>query len=283
MAPTNNLPPASAVLRRALLVWGLGHIALGDRRGWLLALAQPLAIGGLIAFAALLIDGTRWMLVLPALLLLLVCWLGQAVNAHRTAIARGATPGGELQIALFLPLVVAAVSSFWLLGGTYGAPATVLRSYVDAWVADRPDTAVALFARPVAPGDVAVRWLIDEAYLRQRVAEAAVRFGSTSGIDPELPFNSLRFSELPSTAPDMALVNIEIVRRQRVETVLLGFIPTAAQQTVVVEQLGTVRLRALPAPGLPWLPAVRTGARIWRIDGVDIGDLLAMEHPGNIP
>lgn len=258
------------MLRRALLLWGLGHLALGDRRGLLLAIAHPLAVAGMLVLAALLIDGTRWMLVFPALLLFLVIWLGQALNAHRRAVALGAEPGGELQVALFLPVVVAIVTAFWLVGGSHGGSATTLREYVSAWEDGRPDVAAGLFAAPVDPAALAAGWTEEEAYLRRRVTEAAALYGATSGIDPDQPFNSLRFIELPATTPDGALVEVEIVRRQRVETVLLGFIPTATQETVVVEELGTIRLRSLPAPSPVWLPSVRTGARVWRIEAVDL-------------
>jgi hypothetical protein len=264
------LPPAASVLRRALLLWGLGHLAIGDRRGWLLVMAHPLAAVGLLAFAALLIDGTRWMLVFPALLLFLAIWLGQALSVHRQAVALGARPGGELQIALFLPVVLTLVSTFWLVGGSAGSPATTLRRYVSAWENGRTEVAVELFTGPAAAADLASQWLLQEGYLRQRVAEAAARFGPTSGIDPDQPFNSLRFSELPATSSDSALVDVEIVRRQRVETVLLGFIPTATQMTVVVEELGTIRLRALPDDPPSWLSGVRSGARVWLIEAVDL-------------
>lgn len=268
--PASRPLAASAVLRRSLLLWGLGHIALGDRRGWLLVIAHPLGVLTLAVLALLLIEGTRWMLVFPALLLLLVVWFGQAFNAYRTAVALGAQPGGELQVALFLPVVLLLVTAFWLLGGSAGSPATTLRAYVSAWEDGRGDGAAMLFAAPTDPTTLVTRWAAENAYLRQHVAVAAATYGAQSGIDPAQPFNSLRFSEAVPTTGEMAVVTVELVRRQRVETVLLGFIPTATQQTVVVEELGTVRLRALPveAPGgLEWL---RTGSRVWRIDSVDI-------------
>ncbi len=268
------IPPAATVLRRALLLWGLGHLAIGDRRGWLLVIAHPLAIAGLLLFAAVLIDGTRWMLVFPALVVVLVIWLGQALNAQRRAVAMGAAPGGELQVALFLPLVGVLVTGFWLVGGGDGAPATTLRQYVSAWEDGRPDIAARLFATPVDPASLAAGWTDEESYLRRRVTEAATLYGATSGIDPDQPFNSLRFTELPATSADSSLVDVEIVRRQRVETVLLGFIPTATQETVVVEELGTIRLMSLPAAAPPWLPSISTGARVWRIETVDLSTQL---------
>ena len=39
---------------------------LGDRRGWLLLIAQPIAIVAVAVLAATLIDGTRWLVVFAA-------------------------------------------------------------------------------------------------------------------------------------------------------------------------------------------------------------------------
>ena len=270
MTTESRLPSGASVLRRALFVWGLGHLAIGDRRGWLLLIAQPLAIAGLIVFAAVLIEGTRWMLVFPALLLLLVAWLGQALGAYRMAIGRGAASGGELQVVGFLPLAALAVTVFWLVGGSLGAPATTLLRYVTAWEDDQPQDAVGLFVEPVSAAQIHAVWVVQTAYLEQQVTAAAVQYGPLSGIDPDQPFNSLRFTEEPSTAADLSTVAIELIRRQRVENMLLGFIPVATQETVVVEQLGTVYLRALPDQPPAWLAGVNTGARIWLIDRIDM-------------
>ena len=268
MTATSTLPTGASVLRRSLVVWGLGQLAIGDRRGWLLLLAQPLAIAGLIVFAAVLIEGTRWMVVFPALLLLLVAWLGQALAAYRQAVARGAKPGGELQVVGFLPVAVVAVTVFWLVGGSLGAPATTLGRYVAAWENNDAAKAVDLFATPMSTAEIEAMWVVQTAYLEKQVTAAFIEYGPLSGIDPEEPFNSLRFTEEPSTSADVSSVAVELVRRQRVESLLLGFIPTATQETVVVEQLGTIDLKALPDTPPPWLAGIRTGASVWLIDTI---------------
>jgi hypothetical protein len=247
----STLPPAATVLRRSLFFWGLGQLAIGDRRGWLLLIAQPLAIAGLFVFAAVLIQGTRWMVVFPALLVVLLVWLGQALAAYRQAVARGAVPGGELQVVGFLPLAVVAVTAFWLVGGSLGAPATTLGRYVSAWEHGDSEEATELFTTPMTTAEIDAMWVAQTAYLDQ-------------------PFNSLRFTEEPSTSPDVSTVAVEIVRRQRVETTLLGFIPTATQETVVVEQVGSIDLRALPDTPPSWLSGVNTGARVWLIETVGL-------------
>ena len=268
MTTQSTLPSAASVLRRSLVLWGLGQLAIGDRRGWLLLLAQPLAIAGLFVLTALLIEGTRWMVVFPALLLLLVAWLGQALAAYRQAVARGAKPGGELQVVGFLPVAVVAVTVFWLVGGSLGAPATTLGRYVAAWESNDAAKAADLFATPMSTAEIEAMWVVQTAYLEKQVTAAFIEYGPLSGIDPEEPFNSLRFTEEASTSADVSSVAVELVRRQRVESLLLGFIPTATQETVVVEQLGTIDLKALPDTPPPWLAGIRTGASVWLIDTI---------------
>lgn len=264
-----SVPPASAVLRRALIVWGLGHVSLGDRRGWLLAALQPLAIAGVVLLAAALIDSTRWILIFPALTLLIVIWLGQAIHAHQRAIAAGAAGGGELQITFALPVILVVVTAFWLFGGDYASPAATLQAYVSAWHADRAGEAAALFAEPPAEASLTAAWQAHSDHLGRRVAETAAVHGPMSGLDPDDPFGGLRFVEVSEQATaDTTVVAIDIVRRQRVEATLFGLIPTATQETVLVERAGLVYLRAVPASLPAWLPAGRPPPRLWRIEQV---------------
>jgi hypothetical protein len=221
---------AAGVLRRSLIVWGWGHIALGDRRGWLLVLLQPLAIAGLAFAAWQLIDGTRWLAVFLPLVALLVFWVGQAVHAHRRALAVGAAPGGELQLAWFLPVVLALVSAFWLIGGRHGSPASAVEAYMTAWQSDRPDLAVAFYGDNAPDAAVVVQlWREQRAWLTSQIDAARATYGPTSGLDPARPFSSLRVSQTGSTS-----FIVELVRAETYQTTILGFIPTAGQRTVVI-------------------------------------------------
>ena len=110
--------------------------------------------------------------------------------------------------------------------------------------------------------EIDAMWAAQTEYLEQQVLAAYAEYGPLSGIDPEQPFNSLRFTEQEPTAADVSTVAVEIVRRQRVESLLLGFIPTATQETVVVEQIGTIDLRSLPDPPPTWLAGLNSGARV---------------------
>ncbi len=264
------MPRASVVLRRALLVWGAGHAALGDRRAWLLAPLQVVAVVALVVATAQLIETTRWLVVLLGLVGLIVAWLGQALDAHRRAVAAGAAPGGELQLAAALPLLVVLVGGFWLVGGDLGSPAATLQRYVSAWQNDRPDEAVGLLAEPPDAAALDVEWQAHRERLRLLVGAAATRYGSQSGLDARLPFNSLRFEDVSaSPASSQAVVRVDLVRRERYETQLFGLIPTAAQRTVLVQPLGEVRLHAAQAPPAAWLPGwLVAPARVWLIDEV---------------
>jgi hypothetical protein len=266
------MPSAASVLRRALLIWGAGHLALGERRGWLLVMAQPVAILALALSAALLIETTRWLVVLLLLALVLVVWLLQALDAHRRAQLAGGAPGGEMQVAALLPLAVVLLGGFWLVGGDLGSPAATLQRYVSAWQSDRPENAVALLAEPPDPTALGADWQSQREQLRLLVAGAAARYGAQSGLDAGVPFNSLRFEEVPlSRAGGRTIVNVDLVRRERYETELFGLIPTAAQRTVLVQRLGNVHLAARPAPSPEWLPSwLVAPARIWLIEDVSL-------------
>ncbi|MEA2676495.1 MAG: hypothetical protein QOJ81_636 [Chloroflexota bacterium] len=246
---------AAGILRRSLLIWGWGHISLGDRRGWLLVLLQPLAITGLLFVASQLIEGTRWLAVFLPLVALLVFWIGQAVNAHRRALAKGAAPGGELQLALFLPVVLAAISAFWLVGGRHSSPASAVEGYMAAWQAGRPDIAVGLFGASGPPqADVAAFWEDERAFLVTTIDHGRATYGPSSGLDPARPFSSLRVTQTGPTT-----FTVELVRSESYQTTLLGFIPTAGQRTVVIAPLMTLAVVEQASAGA-WLKS-----STWRI------------------
>jgi hypothetical protein len=248
---------AAGVLRRSLLIWGWGHIALGDRRGWLLVLLQPIALAGVLVAAWQLLDGTRWLAVFLPLVALLVFWVGQAVHAHQRALALGAAPGGELQLAWFLPAVLAVVSAFWLVGGRHGSPASAVEAYMTAWQSDRPDVAIALYGSGApATADVAQLWLEERAWLTSQIEQSRATYGAASGLDPARPFSSLRVTQ---SGPTHFVV--ELVRSESYQTTILGFIPTAGQRTVVIAPMLDIVVTEEPEAG--YLPST-----VWRIDTV---------------
>ena len=228
---------------------------------------QALAIGGLALATWQLIDGTGWLVAFVPLVALLVFWVGQAVHAHRRAIALGGAPGGELQLALFLPFAFAVLTSFWLIGGRHGSAASTVEAYMDAWMAGRPDAAAGLLSNTDVDTAALQRyWDGLSIELTSTVSAGRTKYGSGSGLDPARPFNSLRVTQIPSVGSGRASFRIEIVRSERFETTLLGFIPTAGQRTIVVEALAQITLIEEPVTsgwlaGSAWRVAV-----IWSSD-----------------
>lgn len=221
--------------------------------------------------AVQLIDGTRWLIVLPPLAALLVVWLAQAIHAYRRAVDLGARPGGELQAALFLPLAVTVLTVFWLIGGRNGSPAATLEGYVVAWISGKAETASSLYVTPVPAADLGLAWAGQYAYLSDRVGLLVAQFGPASGLDPERPFDNLRFRDPVAVGPGRQTVDVDIVRRQRVETMVLGIVPTASQETVVVERAGTITLSLVEQPAQEWLPFGRLSSLAWKVEDVSIG------------
>ena len=232
---------------------------------------QAVSIALLILVAAQLIDGTRWLLVFPPLAALLVGWFAQAIHAYRRALQIGCRPGGEMQAALFLPFAVAVLTTYWLIGGRHGSPTATLESYVIAWMSGRAESAASLYVQPPPSDTLGQSWSAQSGYLGQRIASLAAQFGDSTGLDPEQPFDSLRFGTPTPAGPGRQAVAVDILRRQRVETMILGIVPTASQETVVVEHAGTLTLALVEQPPPPWLPFGRLPAFAWRIESVNIG------------
>ena len=249
--------------------WGLGHVLLGDRRGWLLLILQPVAIVAVAVVALGLIDGTRWLVVFPPLVALLVFWIAQAVDAHQRALRMGGQSGGELAIVLLLPVALVVLTLFWLVGGRHGSPSATLQAYIAAWMDNRPAAAAPLFATPRTSDSISAEWSAESQMLTQRVAAAEATYGEDSGLDSDHPFDSLRFDEPVVSADGRVSMSVEIVRDQEVHTTVLGFIPTAGSQTVVVEHEMTIWLEQDDEPQLTWLPFGGFDSSSWKISAVD--------------
>jgi hypothetical protein len=166
-------------------------------------------------------------------------------------------PGGELQLAWFLPAVLAVVSAFWLVGGRHGSPASAVEAYMTAWQSDRPDVAVALYGDGApAAADVAQLWLQARAGLTSQMQAARATYGPASGLDPARPFSSLRVRQ---TGPTSFIV--ELVRAETYQTTILGFIPTAGQRTVVIAPI--IAVTVVEEPSATFLPS-----SLWHIQSV---------------
>jgi hypothetical protein len=133
-------PDPGRVLRRALIAWGLGHLALGRHAvGRALLLAEAAAAGIVTWLSIGLADSSAYLIPFIAGVGFIVAWAWQAVDAYRAAHrlhpARVATPERSPAAAigwLSLPLLIWG-SGFWLIGPHSATPAAVLDQFVAAW------------------------------------------------------------------------------------------------------------------------------------------------------
>jgi hypothetical protein len=94
-------------------------------------------------------------------------------------------------------------------------------------------------------------------------------YGNDSGLDRDHPFRSLRFGEPVAAGDGRVSVLVELVRNERVETTVLGFVPTAGQQTVVIERDLRIWLVQQPQPRPSWLPFDGLDSQSWKISSVE--------------
>jgi hypothetical protein len=242
---------------------------LGDRRGWLLLIAQPVAILAVAVLAIGLLDGTRWLVVFPPLLALLVFWVAQAVDAHQRALKMGARPGGEISIVVLLPVALVLITLFWLLGGRHGSASATLQQYIEAWLRDKPAAAAELFATPHTADEISELWAAQEQALAIRIGGAYGTYGDASGLDPARPFDSLRFRDPVEAGDGRVSMVVELVRNERVQSTVLGIVPTAGQREVVVEREMTIWLEQQEQQPPSWLPFDGFDSMSWKISSID--------------
>lgn len=257
-------------------MWGWGQLALGDARGWLLAVLEVGAVAALAGLGWALLETDRSDLLFLGLVGFMGVWGAQAVAAYRAALRQRRRPGGAIQILALAPVLIVLFTGFWVAAGTNGSPASVLQRYVSAWRAERPAMAAPLYLAPISEQQVRDRWQRDDATLRSRLAALLLAGPEPEGvaeeIDPDRPFESLQFDLEPvGDGPlradrETADASIVAVRHDTVDSTFFGLFPAATVVTVPVEQLGRIRLRAV-ARDLPILGPV---ARDWRVEAVEI-------------
>ena len=133
-------PDPGRVLRRALVAWGLGHLALGRSAiGRGLLAAEILGIAGVAWLTIGLADSSAYLVPFLAGILFIVAWAWQAVGAYRAAHrlqpARAPAPERSPAAAmgwLSLPLLVWG-AGFWLIGSDSASPAAILDQFVTEW------------------------------------------------------------------------------------------------------------------------------------------------------
>lgn len=250
MSPTPGL-----VLRRSILLWGLGDVALGERGlgvAWMLA--EALALAAVILSSLLLADST-WYLV-PFLLgaAFIAAWAFQAVTAfHRAQHRAGAiapTPRGSAAAAvawLTLPILVWG-TGFWLIGASGASPAAVLDRFVTEWPADG------------AIGDADVHDAAAAALDQLRSACARGELKPDCGQSPVNLLRDVRLRIVFETG-DAATAVAESVDYEQRATSVLWFFHGTELVPVARDALLRLELRAEPVTIL----GLDLGARRWRI------------------
>jgi len=254
-------------MARSMLVWGWGHLSLGDRRGGLLLALQ---VAWLLALAAALplLQSDRWILVFGLLSAYLLFWVLQAVAAQRLAVRRsGRSTGAALLVAL-VPLALLAQTAFWLVGGSTASPSATFARYVSAWEARHPENATALFVTSRDAASLSTAWTADDRTVVESV-EAASASNPTWDLDERNPFANLRFvyqAGSSAASVDRVVLEVDIVRLATVPASFFGFFPATRSETQSVATIGQAVLVRRPTTSLPI-----ANASVWLIESVAIG------------
>ena len=221
-------PDPGGVLRRALVAWGFGHLALGEVRTGRTLLIAELAAALLVAWLTIgLADSTAYLVPFVAGVAFIVVWAWQAVDAYRRAQARqpARAPAPMRSPAaaigwLSLPLLLWG-TGFWLIGAGAATPAAVLDRFVTRWSADDLDAA----------------W---PDRVRTEAREAAQALGTT----PDR-FRDLRV-RIVSDDGSRAEAVAESIHFERRESRLFGFFPGSELVPVPDAEVLTLFLAARP-------------------------------------
>jgi hypothetical protein len=242
------VPDPGRVLRRALVAWGWGHLAIGRvavGRALLVAEAAALLLVAWLAIG--LADSTAYLVPFLAGFGFIVVWAWQAVAAYRAArgmqAARSPTPERSPATAigwLSLPLLLWG-AGFWLYGAHAATPAATLDRFVTAWTADELD---------------AGRW-------PEAVVRAADRAADRLGAGPDR-FRDVRFS-IVDAAEGRATAVGSAIHYERRPTSLFGIFPGSELVPVIDQRLLALEVAAVPVelPGGGDIGAVR-----WELVGV---------------
>jgi len=235
-------PDPGRVLRRALVAWGWGHIAIGRVvLGRALLVAEAIGVLLVAWLTAGLAESSAYLVPFLAGIAFLAAWGWQAVHAYRAAQAlqpaRPPTPERSPATAigwLSLPLLVWG-TGFWLIGAHAATPAAALDRFVSAWTSD------------------AVRAGTFPEIVVAAADDAADRLGS--GPDR---FRDVRFS-IVEAANGRATAVGEAIHYERRATRLFGIFPGSELVPVGDERLLSLQLAARPVelPGGGDIGAVR--------------------------
>ena len=254
----------SAVLRRALLAWGLGDLALGRRWAgvaWLVA--EILAVVPLVFLSIGLADTTWYLIPFLAGVLFLTAWAVQAALAYQAALREGAGRdlGGSRAAAasmawLTVPLLLWG-TGFWLVSGTASSPAAALDRFETSWPAlasgGSLDAGLETDGGVYGPARSALGTL-------QRLCAQGSLSSDCSASARNL-LRDVRIAVVP-VGPGEATADVTVVSFERRPSRFLGIFSATDLVSVPRQTVLTIHLRALPVrlPG-----GLELGARRWRI------------------
>jgi hypothetical protein len=254
----------SAVLRRALVAWGLGDLALG--RIWVgvtWLVAEILAAVALVYLFIGLADTTWYLIPFLAGVVFLTAWAAQAALAYRAALRDGAA--GDLvaprapaaAIAwLTVPLLLWG-TGFWLVSGTASSPAAALDRFETSW----PALASGGSLDPGLETDGGFSGTARTALgtLQRLCAQGSL--SSDCSASARNLLRDVRIGIVPAGAGE-ATANVTVVSFERRSSRFLGIFSATELVSVPRQTLLTIHLRALPAilPG-----GLQLGAQRWRI------------------
>ena len=235
-------PDAGSVLRRALVAWGLGHLAIGRRTtGRALLVAEIVGVLLVAWLTAGLADTSAHLVPYLAGIGFLVAWAWQAVAAYHAAqgLQPGRPPTPERSPAtaigwLSLPLLAWA-AGFWVVAAGAATPAATLDRFVTAWTAGDLDAGA---------------WPAD-------VVAAATAAEALLGSGPDR-FRDVRFA-LDAVGSARAVAVGEAIHYERRPSSLFGIFPGTELVPVADERVLSLELEArrVELPGGGDIGAVR--------------------------
>jgi len=220
-------PEPGTVLRRALVAWGLGHIALGRHAVGVALLATELAsIAAVWWLTVELGSSSAYLAPFLAGMAFIAAWAWQAVAAYQLAhvmrVARPPTPERSPAAAigwLSLPLLVWG-SGFWLIGAGAGTPAAVLDAFVTEW----------------SRGELGSAW---PAEVRSAARTAERQLGSGSD-----RFHDVRFA-VEEVGPGRARAVGQSIHYERRPSTFLGVFPGSELVPIADERVLALELESV--------------------------------------
>ena len=235
-------PDPGRVLRRAIIAWGWGHLAIGRiALGRALLGAEAVAVLLVAWLTAGLAASSAYLVPFLGGIAFIGVWGWQAVHAYRAAQAMqpARPPAPERSPATAIgwlsPPLLAWGTGFWLIGAHAATPAAALDRFVSAWTADA---------------------LRADAF-QEDVLRAAEDAADRLGTGPDR-FRDVRFS-IVDEAEGRATAVGEAIHYERRATRLFGIFPGSELVPVGDERLLSLQLSAVPVelPGGGDIGAVR--------------------------